>query len=350
MKGVFVAITLLLTPFGAVAAGAASTNAPPTPAPPAALATPAGPPSAPTPLVKGGFHLGAFNGGFFPKYADSFEAWLGRKNDYNVAFLADTAFSDYTKPNGTKVTDALSHSGWLTAVWVAGKRPDRNMLFSIPLATHQDDSLAHVAAGKWDDAYKSAAKTIAGPYPNAIIRIGWEFNSGWYSWHANKRQADYIAAFRHVAQIFKAASPNFTIDWCFSHGFSGQFDPSLAYPGDDVVDVIGQDAYADKRWQKFATDPKAHWNWFRDFQYGLTWQADFAAKHNKPMSFPEWGVNWDNPYFIEQMYDWIKSHNFAYASYWNSNSAFKGQLSNNQFPQASAEYKKLFATFPPKPL
>jgi len=65
------------------------------------------------------------------------------------------------------------------------------------------------------------------------------------------------------------------------------------------------------------------------------------------MSFPEWGVNWDNPYFIEQMHDWITTHNFAYASYWDSNSAFKGQLSNDQYPQASAKYKELFSAIAP---
>jgi len=152
----------------------------------------------------------------------------------------------------------------------------------VPLSTKQDTSLADVASGKWDVAYQAAAKTIAGTYPHAIIRIGWEFNSGWYSWKAAGHEADYVAAFRHVAAIFKEKSPAFTIDWTASHGFSGQFDPAKAYPGDDVVDVIGMDAYADKRWQKYTDDPVAHWKWFRDFSYGLNWQADFAKKHGKP--------------------------------------------------------------------
>lgn len=297
-----------------------------------------------TPVLNSGLLSGVFSGGFDPKSADLFETWLGRKSDFNVEFLTETAYTDYVGADGKKITDALAHSGWLPPLWAAG-HPDRNMLFSIPLATKQDRSLANVAAGKYDVIFSNIAKDIARSYPHAIIRIGWEFNADWYAWSAMGRTQDYINAFRRVSSIFKSVSPAFTIDWCPANGFSAKnFPAEQAYPGDDVVDVIGLDLYNDYRWGDYKNDPVKRWEWLKTFGHGLVWQQEFSTTHGKPMSLPEWGVNQDDPYFIEQMYTWIMTHDFAYVAYWNSNSAFAGALSNNQYPNASAAYKRLFAS------
>jgi len=64
------------------------------------------------------------------------------------------------------------------------------------------------------------------------------------------------------------------------------------------------------------------------------------------MSWPEWGINTDDPYFIEQMYNWMTANNFAYASYWDSNSSFKSKLSHDQYPKAAAKFKELFSRIP----
>jgi beta-mannanase len=190
------------------------------------------------------------------------------------------------------------------------------------------------------------ARGIAKAYPKAVIRIGWEFNADWYSWSAKGRAQEYIDAFRHVAGIFKAASRDFTIDWCPVQGFSAKMAADLAYPGDDVVDVIGMDLYNDYRWGDFKDDPAKRWNWLRTYDHGLEWQVQFAAAHHKPMSLPEWGVNRDDPNFIEHMHDWITQHDYAYAAYWDSNSAFAGMLSRDQYPNAGATYKRLFGVTP----
>ena len=42
------------------------------------------------------------------------------------------------------------------------------------------------------------------------------------------------------------------------------------------------------------------------------------------------------------MNDWLNANHVLYASYWNSNSVYTGQLSYGQWPNAGAEYKKLF--------
>lgn len=282
--------------------------------------------------------LGVFSGGFSPAKAEAFETWAGRRSAYNVEFLSQVGFTG---------KDSISDSAqWVVGVWLKAQRPDRNMMFSVPLATNQDKSLANVAAGTYDKTYEDAARAISKGYPKAIVRPGWEFNGDWYPWAAKGRTADYIGAFRRVTAIFRAASPTFIVDWCPNLG-PNQFPAEQAYPGDDVVDVIGLDGY-DNNWLKI-DDPVARWPKYRDQDHGLAWHAKFAAEHGKPMSYPEWATGkdaGDNPHFIERMYHWITTHDVAYASYWDSNAAFKGQLSNNQYPNASAMYLKTFAKHP----
>ncbi len=92
-------------------------------------------------------------------------------------------------------------------------------------------------------------------------------------------------------------------DWC--PGWGPQDSPAdLAYPGDDVVDYIGLDVYDFKH----EGSVEERWNTFYlKAPFGLEWHRDFAARHGKPMSYPEWGVGnfGDNPYFIQQMHDWF---------------------------------------------
>ena len=45
----------------------------------------------------------------------------------------------------------------------------------------------------------------------------------------------------------------FLFEWCPNHGRHAM-DPTEAYPGDDVVDVIGMDVYAEK-WNDPDADP-----------------------------------------------------------------------------------------------
>jgi hypothetical protein len=279
--------------------------------------------------------LGAYTGAADPGLAADFESWLGRRSDYVVEFFSHQAFTG---------TNTLSGSAlWAIDIWAAAQRPDRNMLFSIPLATFQDPSLGNVATGTYDAEYGQVAQAIAASYPNAIIRIGWEFNGSYFPWAAAGRAQDYVAAFRRIAHIFLAASPSFTIDWCPGAG-SMSMPADEAYPGDDVVDVIGLDLY--DNWNYGVTDPPQRFGWYQTEPYGLIWQRQFAAAHGKRLGLAEWGTNHDDAYFVQQIYLWVTQNHFAYASYWNSNADFDGKLSDGQYPQAGAAYIDLFGALP----
>ncbi|WP_236010080.1 glycosyl hydrolase [Actinomadura physcomitrii] len=106
------------------------------------------------------------------------------------------------------------------------------------------------------------------------------------------------------------------------------------YPGDDVVDIIGSDSYDQPPGESFQE--------YIDEPYGMKAQADFAAAHGKPISFPEWGLfrNSDNPEYIQGMHDWIVSHNVVYQSV--TDYCPHGVWECGANPRSARAYRELF--------
>lgn len=227
---------------------------------------------------------------------------------------------------------------WVPAYW-ARRDPNRKLIWSIHLAM-KGTPLGDVANGLHDAEFQAGARAIARSQPDAIIRIGWEMNGDWFPWAAAGREADYIAAYRRVVAIFRAASPKFSFDWCVNWGPNAA-PADLAYPGDDVVDTIGMDVY-DAKTDK---DPVARWrDEVLNAPYGLRWLDDFAARHDKKMSLGEWGLGLkdapDNPYFVERMSGWLKAHSarVAFHVYFDV-----PPLAEGKFPRGRERFIELFS-------
>ena len=158
----------------------------------------------------------------------------------------------------------------------AAQSPGRELIWSIPL-TMKGTPLSDVVRGLRDAEFRFGARAIAESQPTPIIRIGREMNGDWFAWAAAGHEADYIAAYRRVAEIFREALPGFSFDWCANWG-PNDIPADLAYPGDDFVDTIGLDVYD----RKTDEEPAARW---RDdvlnAPYGLAWLDDFARRHAK---------------------------------------------------------------------
>ncbi len=227
---------------------------------------------------------------------------------------------------------------WLPAYW-ARHNPRRELIWSIPL-TMKGTPLGDVARGLRDAEFRHGARVIAASQPTAIIRIGWEMNGDWFAWSAAGHEADYIAAYRRVVQIFREASPGFTFDWCANWG-RNNMPADLAYPGDDVVDTIGLDVYD----RKTDAEPAARW---RDdvlnAPHGLAWLDDFARRRGKRISLAEWGLGLknapDNPYFVERMGEWLKARGgrVAFHAYFDAPS-----LNGGDFPRGRDRFIKMFS-------
>ena len=200
-------------------------------------------------------------------------------------------YNRWTTPNGSLqpiLDDARTRPGMAAmASW------------NLPLAD------GAVAAGRedsylWDQA--AAVKAYGGP---VFIRLDWEMNADWYPrWNppAVTPQA-FIAAWRHVDQLFKSAgASNAAFVWCPTvwSGPNG-VDDSAWYPGDDAVDWVGLDAYP----QGAAPDYLLHG------PDAMEPMAQFAAAHGKPLMLAEWAPQLPHPdtaASVDLVLDWAERY------------------------------------------
>ncbi|MDO7844630.1 glycosyl hydrolase [Sphingomonas immobilis] len=236
--------------------------------------------------------------------------------------------------------DALKSS--LNYVYNVFKGQNVDHIWSVPLIV-QGATLSNAVAGDYDAQYLAIAKQFAANLTTddqIYIRLGWEFNASWFPWSAIGQPETYAAAFRHVVDVFRSVSDKFVFEWNPNAGNFG-VNPELAYPGDKYVDVIGMDFYYNTQYQ--GTDPVAAFQKFVTMSYGLQWQQDFAALHQKPTAISEWGVNTPNAApFVELAAKWFEDHGMLFQNYWNSNSAYTGMLSGGQYPGVGDMFKSLF--------
>lgn len=281
--------------------------------------------------------------------------YVGNGDDVNpVAKLV----SDYEQWLGTPVNIIALHTGaagwndWIGSIgWQIWNHRDvittHDIHWSIPLIPNWDSSMWSAAQGSYDSKYIEAAKTIADGTPGTdpiVIRTGWEFNATWspHSSSAMGQPDNYVGAFHHFVDSFRSVSDRFVFEWTPNIGDQGM-DPSLAYPGDSYVDIIGMDFYWDSKQPWSITDPVQAWDSFVNQPYGLQWLEDFATAHGKPSAYSEWGINSDNAgYFIEQAAKWFESHNVLFQSYWEANYAFAGELHNGQYANAANAFLNMF--------
>lgn len=260
----------------------------------------------------------------------AWEKWLNQapSSVVGVDFYAKSTWQDFS---------ALT---WVPGIWKK-LNPSRNVVWSVPL-TVKGTALKEVAEGDHDAEFEAAAAAISAAQPNAIIRPGWEMNVQSMAWFAKDQEDDYIKAFRRVVDIFRRHSTGFKYDWC--PGWGVQNSPAdRVYPGDDVVDYVGLDVYD----FKFEGSAAERWDHFYlKAPFGLHWHKDFATRHGKGMSYPEWGVGnfGDNPFFIQRMHDWFLENEgrIAYAAYFNVDGAWPTQIDNNRFPDSQRIFRELF--------
>ncbi len=268
----------------------------------------------------------------------AFEAFSGRKVERTVDALSQETWASLE-----------SSIDWITGCW---KGSGVKLTLSVPMMPKSNGgSLQDGAKGEHDEVYRHVARAlVANGYPEATVRIGWEFNGDWMPWAAAKDPDGYIAYFRRIVAVMRGVEgTRFQFNWCPNHRRHA-IDPTRAYPGDDVVDVVGMDVY-DEIWSPLHADADERWAWYLDQPFGLRWHKAFAAEHGKPIAYDEWGTGLrpdghgagDDPVFIAGMAAWFADSRPLYQSYWdNPSQEFNTQLSNNQFPHAAAIFASRF--------
>jgi hypothetical protein len=271
------------------------------------------------------------------KRLDQFVEWFGQKPNLVLDFFASDSWQ-------SMISDAV----WTMRCW---KKTELPVVFSLPMLPKGAYTLAEGAAGSYDEEFARIANALVDyGYSGAVVRIGWEFNGGWFAWAAKRDPTAWQAYWRRIVTVMRSVpGAKFRFDWCPNQG-ENQIRPDSVYPGDDFVDIIGLDVY-NQTWNKDISTPQQRWDELLNQSYGLKWQKEFARSHNKPISFPEWGTGTrpdghgggDDPYFVEQMAAWIADNNVAYQSYWDyPASDYNGKLSDGHQPLAGSAYRSAF--------
>ncbi|MGH2839804.1 MAG: glycoside hydrolase family 26 protein, partial [Solirubrobacteraceae bacterium] len=288
--------------------------------------------------------LGVYAGSGKPDAVAAFETQLGRP----VAF----------------VHDAFARQSWSAMIdvdwWINQWRPtkyDNRVIYSVPMLPDTGGTLAAGAAGQYNGYFRTIAqRLVAGGEANAVLRLGWEMNGTWFKWSMNvpNGAADYAAYWRQIVTTMRSVpGAHFKFDWCpaaDSPWVNGQqIKAEAAWPGGAYVDYIGLDIY-DKSWVTNYQDPAARWTYNMNTGNGMRWHRDFARAKGKPMTFPEWGLSkradghggGDAPYFIEQMYSWIKANNVAYNLYFEFADDGDHRIFSGDTPLAAKRFRELF--------
>lgn len=309
----------------------------------APLALPAG--------AAGGQALGLHSGPGDVAGLNSFASWLGRSPAYASDYV-DFRYGWDGIANPTWVLDTWSP-------WVTASSERRLVLGVAMLPESARGQLGAGAYGAFDGHFRTLSRNLVSRgLGYSVIRLGWEANGGWFPWSAATDPESWRLFYRRAVQAMRSIpGSRFTFDWNAASSAAGtNLRFADFYPGNDVVDVIGLDAY-DLKWTDSTSSPETRWSFTLDQFNGLREHKAFADAHGKPLSFPEWGLyakgqlnggGGDNPYYVDRMADWFQSSNTAYQSYFNADWG-GGTLAS--FPQARDRYRARFggATFVPPP-
>lgn len=274
--------------------------------------------------------------------------WTQATNTINATSLGITQNWDVTINTSTADSAALNltrnSAGFVAAIQ------------SINLVDQASDlTLAASGSSVMTTRYSAIADALnANKASIFVLRIGYEPNTstvGPLAWQPGTAgAATYCAAFRTFAGILRTKCPWLAIDWTYLPTGS---DPSLFYPGDYYVDIVGGDYYS---------QIVGGWTSALNGAFGLTWQSTFATSTasknatnaavgpageaatggSKFMSIPQFCANnvvADDSAFITNMFSWVtgKGTSIAYVGYYNQEGV-QGSAQLDQHPTCKAAY------------
>lgn len=142
--------------------------------------------------------------------------------------------------------------------------------------------------------------------PDTVVVLGWEMNGTTYTHRCAPDPRAWKAYWKRIVGAMRAVpGQEFRFDFAPNRGRDA-IPWTDCYPGDDVVDIVGMDSYDQPPGRTFEEQVNE--------PYGLHHHVNFAARHGKVISYPEWGLfrNGDNPEYMRGMLKWIKDHRPLY--------------------------------------
>ncbi|MGW7353206.1 glycoside hydrolase family 26 protein [Streptomyces sp. NPDC054784] len=195
-------------------------------------------------------------------------------------------------------------------------RADRLFVLNVPLLERNEEGVpdAEVARllragadGRFDRHFRTLAeRLVALGLADTVLVPGWEMNGVTYTHRCAPDPRAWKAYWRRVVTAMRAVpGQRFRFDFAPSRG-EDAIGWTKCYPGDRWVDIVGMDSYDQPPGGRFAEHVRQ--------PYGLQHQVDFAARHGKPVSYPEWGLfrGGDNPAYVRGMLGWMRKHRPVY--------------------------------------
>ncbi len=268
-----------------------------------------------------------------------FTSSVGAKPHYAMDFLDGTNWSTITQAGWPY--SAWSGNGY-TMIWGVDMLPDSYSPNSnASVAGGSCDGLTQEAAGAFNSDFVTVANNmVAAGFGKSVIRLGWEFNGGWFPWAAGGCASAFVGAFQQVVDSFRSVSGgDFQFLWNPTRGDLGVGDLATYYPGNAYVDWVGLDVY-DVEWATYPGEPTE----FVDMEtqtYGLSWLTSFAKSNGKAIAIPEWGLGWgtcssagqavsasdtpvcggDDAEFVNLSAEWAAANGVADMNYWDYGSS-----------------------------
>ncbi len=180
---------------------------------------------------------------------------------------------------------------------------------------------------------------IRNGYGSSVVRLGWEFNGGWFPWAAGGCPGAFVGTFQQIVTVMRSVSgANFSFEWNPTAGDFYVGNLADFYPGSSFVNYVGLDVY-DNAWASYP-GAQSEFHTIKTESDGLDWLSTFAAHEGKAIVLPEWGLGWgvcdagqpvnapnngtcggDDPTFINDMASWIKSNNVFEDTFWDYGSS-----------------------------
>ncbi|WP_369169496.1 glycosyl hydrolase [Streptomyces sp. R28] len=231
-------------------------------------------------------------------------------------------------------------------------RADRMLVLNVPMMERNEENvpdadvrqlLRRAADGEFDDHFEVLAERLVElGAEDTVIVLGWEMNGVTYTHRCAPDPERWKRYFRRIVTVMRSVpGEDFRFDFAPSRGRDA-IPWTQCYPGDDYVDIVGMDAYDQPRGLTFdqqVSEP-----------YGLQHHVEFARAHDKPISYPEWGLfrNGDNITWMLRMLAWMDEHKPLYNTITDYCPHGVWLCSDN--PRASALYRLLLSSpFVPQP-
>jgi hypothetical protein len=279
------------------------------------------------------------------------EAWRGRKLDVTVIFIPSDSWDIILeRPKTPYFKSRLGLA--------------QQVIISMPMMPRTEKLHAACAQGEFDDKFRQMGALLnADPRSaTAVIRLGWEFNRGSHShpWGTDSADEipDYVACFRREAEALRSTAPGLLIEWTLGRETKMAADAFAAYPGGDVVDLIGTHYYDNARGPRQMTHALFDRQTVRPYAGGfggILTAFDLAAARGKKLAVSEWAM-WktveggpfsdpgaDDPVYVANMYNIFKTHagRLAYENYYGCGDRHRIHP-QTLFPKGAAVYQQLW--------